>query len=112
MVETTLFKQCTNCLKTGIEVYLVLKNEKFYACPSCTVNYAKDRSGFAFMLENEVMIRNYHTKTDNRIFIIKGIYIHEECESGRLIFLVDKETGKHLKAMLDTNWLLLHTYKK
>lgn len=99
-------KRCSNCLKTKEDVYLVLKNENYYSCTECTVNYAKNRKGTAFLLNEEVFINNYHSKTDNRIFIIKGIYIFEECESGRNIFLVDKETGKPLKNMLDVNWLM------
>lgn len=69
------------------------------------VAYAKNRKGEAFLLDQEVLLKNYHSKTDGRVFIIKGIYIFEECESGRLIFLIDKETNKHLKVMLDVNWL-------
>lgn len=69
------------------------------------VTYAKDRTGYAFVLEQDVYVKKYHSKTEGRIFVIKGIYIHEECESGRMIYLVDKETGNPLKAMLDVNWL-------
>lgn len=96
---------CSNCLKSKDDVYLVLKNEGYYACTSCTVTYAKDRNGYAFLLQQEVLLNKYHTKTNGRIFIIKGIYIFEECESGRMIYLVDKETGNPLKSMLDVNWL-------
>lgn len=98
-------KRCSNCLKTKEDVFLVLKNENYYACPECTVTYAKNRYGVAFLLDEDVYIRKYHTKTDGRIFTIKGIFIHEECESGRMIFLIDKETGNVLKSMLDINWL-------
>lgn len=107
-------KVCTNCLKSREDVFQVFMGENFYACPGCTVNYAKDRTGFAFMLKNEVTIKNglmdipFWTKCKDRVFVIKGIYIHEECESGRMIFLVDKVTGRNLKSMLDVNWLKLH----
>lgn len=69
------------------------------------VDYAKDRTGYAFLLNQDVYLKKYHSKTDGRIFVIKGIYIHEECESGRMIYLVDKETGNPLRSMLDVNWL-------
>ncbi len=106
LMTKTLFKKCSNCLKDKEDVFLVLKNENYYACPDCMVNYGKNRNGLAFLLDEEVFIKKYHTKTDGRIFIIKGIFIHEECESGRLIFLIDKETGNPLKSMLDINWLM------
>lgn len=99
-------KKCSNCLKTKSDVYLVLKNDNYYSCPECTVTYGKNRKGIAFLLDEEVFINNFHSKTDNRIFVIKGLYIFEECESGRLVFLIDKETSAPLKSMLDVNWLM------
>lgn len=97
--------KCTNCLLDYEGVYLVLKNENYYACPNCSVTYGKDRTGYAFILEQEVYVNKYHSMTNGRIFIVKGIFIHEECESGRMIYLVDKETGRPLNRMLDVNWL-------
>lgn len=99
---------CSNCLEENENVFLVLVNsreESYYSCPNCSVTYGKDRNGKAFLLEEEVLIKNYHTKTDGRTFIIKGIYIHEECESGRMVYLIDKETEKPLRVILDVNWL-------
>ena len=98
--------KCSNCSKDKADVFLVLSNEQFYSCEGCMVTYAKDRSGFAWMLNQEVKLKDmFSSKTNGRVFILKGIYIHEDCESGRLVFLVDKETGRPLKYMLDCNWL-------
>ena len=96
---------CSNCMEDREDVFMVLPEKKYSACPKCSVNYAKDRTGFAFMLDDEVFIPTYHSKTESRVFVVKGIFIFEECESGRMIYLVDKETQRPLKSILDTNWL-------
>jgi hypothetical protein len=97
---------CTNCLNEGDDVIVVLTEKKYYACPNCIVTYAKDRTGEAFLLEEEVYLRPLYAKTEGRRFVIKGIYIMEECESGRMIHVHDKETGRPFKSVLDTNWLI------
>jgi hypothetical protein len=84
----------------------LLPKKKYNVCGKCSVTYAKDRKGRIFVLDEEVYINEYHQKTNDRIFIIKGIYITEECESGWMIFLADKETGKYLKSVLNVNWLI------
>ena len=84
----------------------VLPKKKYVACSKCSVTYGKNRNGQTFVLSEEVMLNRYHAKTENRVFVIEGIYIMEECESGRMCLLVDKETGKKLKSVLDINWLL------
>lgn len=99
---------CSNCLEENESVFLVLvnsRNESYYSCPKCSVTYGKNRTGEAFVLEQEVLISKYHSKTEGRTFVIKGIYIMEECESGRMVYLMDKETNKPLRTILDINWL-------
>lgn len=97
---------CTNCLHESEDVIAVLPDKKYFACPKCTVTYAKDRTGEAFLINEEVYLKSLYEKTQGRVFIIKGIYIMEECESGRMIHVHDKETGKPFKSVLDTNWLI------
>lgn len=100
--------RCSNCLEEKDSVFLVLtngRNENYYSCPSCSVTYGKNRDGDAFLLDQEVLLNRYHSATTGRPFLIKGIFIMEECESGRMCYLVDKETQKPLKSLLDINWL-------
>jgi hypothetical protein len=97
---------CTNCIEENKTVFELIPEKKINCCDKCSVTYGKNRNGIAFILGEEVMIRNYHEKTDNRIFLLKAIFINEECESGRMCYLVDKETSKPLKSLLDINWLL------
>lgn len=97
---------CHGCMQDSEDAQFLLAEIKYAFCGGCAVDYAKGRRDWSFALEEEVMIKEWHKKVENRIFIIKGIYIFEECESGRMIFLVDKETQRPLKTMLDTNWLL------
>lgn len=97
---------CSNCVDEHPEAFEVLPEKKYNACPKCAVTYAKNRNGIAFLLDEDVMIKEYHKGTNDRIFTIKGIYIMEECESGRMIYLIDKETERPLKSVLDTNWLI------
>lgn len=107
MPQKRQMNRCSNCLIESEEVFVVLSDKKYFGCPKCLVTYAKDRDGNAFMMEEEVFISHgYHPKTNGRLFVIKGIYIMEECESGRMIYLIDKETGNNLKSVLDTNWLI------
>lgn len=97
---------CHGCMEDREDANFLLAEIPYAFCSGCTVTYAKGRSGWIFALNEEVMIKEWHRKTEGRIFIVKGIYIFEECESGRLIFLVDRETQRPLKDALDTNWLL------
>jgi len=97
--------RCSNCLVEAENVFQVVENRDYFACPNCQVDYAKNRNGIAFLLNEEVNISGAHPKMDNRIFVIKGIYIFEECESGRMCLLVDKETGRDTKSIYDVNWL-------
>jgi len=97
---------CSNCMEENESVVELLPDKKYHVCNKCSVTYAQDRNRVTFILDEEVMIRKYHPKTEGRTFIIKGIYIMEECESGRMIYLIDKETGKNLKSVLDTNFLI------
>lgn len=96
---------CSNCKKDYDVDLFPSEDGRLRFCISCRVGYAKNRSGFAFMTANEVFIKDYHPKTNGRIFIIKDIFIYESCESGRMVYLVDKETGRPLRAMIDANWL-------
>lgn len=98
--------RCSNCLTESVLVKQVLPEKKYFACPSCSVTYAKDRTGTAFLLDEEVYLGPLYSATQGRVFVIKGIYIMEECESGRMIHVHDKQTGKPLKSVLDTNWLI------
>ena|ERR1700749_1774209 len=97
--------RCSNCLDESVLVFEVISN-KYFSCPKCSVTYAKDRNGVAFMLDEEVYLMPVYSATSGRVFTIKGIYIMEECESGRMIHVHDKETGKPFKSVLDTNWLI------
>lgn len=97
---------CSNCMEDREDVFEVLPEKKYNSCPKCSVIYAKNRIGEAFLLDEEVNVKQgYNSKLDGRPLIIKGIFIMEECESGRMIFMHDKESGKPLKMILDTNWL-------
>jgi hypothetical protein len=98
--------KCSNCLSEGDDVVLVSAKRKYYACPKCIVTYGRDRDGSTFFPNDEVYIKpGYHSACNGRIFIITGIFIFEECESGRLVTLKDKETGNPFKSELDINWL-------
>lgn len=97
---------CSNCMEENDSVFEVLPEKKYNACAKCSVTYGKDRTGYAFIPDQEVYINDYHQKSNGRVFVIKGIFINEECESGRLVYLIDKETGKPLKSVLDCNWLI------
>lgn len=97
--------RCSNCLDESVLVFPVIPG-KYFSCPKCSVTYAKSRTGEAFMLDEDVYLRPLYSATDGRVFVIKGIYIMEECESGRMIHVFDKITGKPFKSVLDTNWLI------
>lgn len=97
--------RCNNCLTEGDDVFAVIP-DKYFSCPKCSVTYAKDRTGQAFLLDEEVNLAPMNEATNGRIFVVKGIYIMEECESGRMIHVHDKETGRPFKRILDTNWLI------
>lgn len=97
---------CTNCMEENDTVVEVLPEKKYNACAKCKVGYGKNRKGETFFPDEEVYLNNYHAKTYKRLFVIKGIFIMEECESGRMCLLIDKETGNKLKSVLDINWLI------
>lgn len=97
--------RCSNCHNDyEIELFKTESGDLQF-CVNCKTTYGKNRSGFAFMQGVEVNIVNYHKLTEGRIFIVKSIFIYENCESGRVAYLVDKETEKPLKKFLDVNWL-------
>ncbi len=98
--------RCSNCLEEREDVVLALPSRKYYVCGACAVTYGKNRKGEIFFPNEEVHIDDFNPKTNGRIFIITGIYILEECESGRMVTLKDKETDRPLKTELDINWLL------
>lgn len=89
-------------------VVMVCESRKYTACNNCKVNYGKNREAVTFYAEEEVLLHdggNFKI-LKNRLLIIKGIYIFEECESGRMVWLKDKETNKPLKNIFDINWLI------
>lgn len=98
--------KCSNCLVESDSVIKPVDNRDYYVCDTCSVTYGKNRIGQTFVLDEDVNINNYHPGMDNRVFSIKGIYIFEESESGRMVLLEDKETGRKTKAIFDINWLL------
>ncbi len=89
-------------------VVMICEERKYSVCNKCTVTYGKDRNGITFFPDEEVLLINggNFTKLINRPLIIKGIYIFEESESGRIVWLKDKETDKPLKNIFDINWLI------
>ena len=100
-----MVNRCSNCLTESEDVFQVVENRDYFACPRCMVDYGKNRKGVAFLLNEEVFI-NFNPKMVGRIFTIKGIYIFEESESGRMVLLEDKETGRPSKSIYDINCLI------
>jgi hypothetical protein len=99
--------RCSNCLHEGPDVVRALVKREYYVCPKCSVTYGKSRDGTTFLLNEEVYVKpGFSAQLNGRIVIITGIFIFEECESGRMMTLKDKETGKPFKTELDINWLL------
>lgn len=99
---------CSNCMEENESVVMVCEDRKYAACSKCSVTYGKDRYGNTFFPEEEVLLRdggNFKMLRD-RLLIIDGIYIFEECESGRMVLLRDKETNKKLTHIFDVNWLI------
>lgn len=98
--------KCSNCLIESKEVVRALIKREYYVCPKCSVTYGKDRFGNTFLVDEEVHMKpGFSSKMDGRIFVITGIFIFEECESGRIVTLNDKETGRPFKSEVDINWL-------
>lgn len=97
---------CDGCLNDAEVVCEIDAETRFKFCKNCCVTYAKGRRDWTFSLDEEVMIKNWHKKSDNEVFVIKGIFILEECQSGRMIHLVHRDTNRPFKGLLDTNWLL------
>ncbi len=89
-------------------VIMVCESRNYCACSRCIVTYGKDRNGVTFFPEEEVLLKDggNFKKLINRHLIIKGIYIFEESESGRMVWLKDKEADKPLKNIFDINWLI------
>jgi hypothetical protein len=97
---------CSNCDGECEDGMITDGYGRLSFCDKCRVLYGKNRDGFAFMVGNDVNIKdNYHSACVGRIFNIRHIFIHENSESGRVAYLVDKETERPLKGMLDVNWL-------
>lgn len=96
---------CSSCNKNKDEVFEILIEKGTHDCKKCMSCYGKNRDGLSFMVPEEVLINNFHPMTNGRIFQLKAIHIYDGCESGKKAFLIDKQTGRHLKYMLDTNWL-------
>jgi hypothetical protein len=105
---------CSNCLEERPDVVPVCEDRNYNACGNCSVTYGKNRYGETFVLDEEVHLKEggLFTKLVNRLLVIVGIYIFEECESGRMVLMKDKETGKTLKHIFDINWLTKKTNKK
>jgi hypothetical protein len=101
------FNRCSGCHRDYEVPLFPSEDGSLRFCISCHVTYAKNREGFAFMNGNEVYVSGYNKMCEGRIFIIKGIFIYESCESGRVVHLVDKETGRPMKKMIDVNWLTI-----
>lgn len=97
--------RCSNCLHEGTDVVRALVKREYFVCPKCSVTYGKNRNGIAFLLNEGVYIRGYSPKMEGRVFVITGIFIFEECESGRMVTLKDKETDRPFKNEVDVNWL-------
>jgi hypothetical protein len=89
-------------------VVMICEDRKYAACSKCTVTYGQDGKGDTFFPEEEVLLKDggNFTKLINRPLIIEGIYIFEECMSGRMVLLRDKETNKKLTHIFDINWLI------
>jgi hypothetical protein len=89
-------------------VKMICEDRNYAVCEKCTVTYGKDRNGITFFPDEEVILKDggNFKMLINRPLIIKGIYIFEECESGRMVWLEDKETKKPLKNIFDINWLI------
>jgi NAD-dependent SIR2 family protein deacetylase len=99
--------RCSNCHQEYEEKDL-FKTElgQLQFCMNCKTPYGKNRHGYAFMQGMEVHVVNYHSATEGRIFVVKSIFIYEGgSESGRMVYLVDKETEKPMKKFLDINYL-------
>ncbi len=99
---------CSNCMEENESVKMICEDRKYAACEKCEVAYGENRNGITFLPKEEVLLKdggNFKILRD-RPLIIKGIYIFEKCESGRMVWLKDKETDKPLKNIFDINWLI------
>lgn len=99
---------CSNCMEENESVVMVCEDRKYAVCNKCEVAYGKNRDGVTFFPDEEVLLKdggNFKVLKE-RPLIIKGIYIFEECESGRMVLLRDKETNKKLTHIFDINWLI------
>lgn len=99
---------CSNCLEERDDVILICEQRKYCACSRCTVTYGKDRYGETYFPGEAVYVKDgvNYTQLRNRLLTIIGIYIFEECESGRMVWCKDNETQKPLKIIFDINWLI------
>jgi len=97
---------CSNCLHEGEDVVRALVKREYYVCPKCSVAYGKDRYGNTFILDEEVFVKDgLNAQLNGRPVVITGIFIFEEAESGRMVTLKDKQSGKSYKSEVDINWL-------
>lgn len=89
-------------------VIMVCEDRKYAACSECEVGNGKDRNGVSFFKGEAVLLKdggNFKILKD-KIQTIQGIYIFEDCESGRMVLLKDNESNKTLKRIFDINWLI------
>jgi hypothetical protein len=97
---------CHGCMSDKNDASFLLPEIKYAFCSDCSCDVAVNRKGDEFRIGEGVFLDKFHLKTEGRVFVIRGIYSVANCESGKMIFLIDKETQRPLKSMLDTNWLL------
>ena len=99
--------RCSNCAVEGEELTKVFPRREDLVCSNCTVSEGKDRFGNVYRVEEEVHVKSgLSSKMDGRVFVITGMYLFGACESGIMITMMDKETGRPLKTELDINWII------
>lgn len=96
---------CSNCNHNFTQELFTTEKNTLSFCPNCRGTHGKNREGFAFMQGTEATTYNYHPAADGRVFVIKDVFFYSGCESGTVVFLIDKETQKPMKSFLDVNWL-------
>lgn len=68
---------------------------------------AKNRKGVTFRIGEEIMMVDspiQYPAMLGQLLIIEDIIPWDNCESGFMIQVKHKETGKSFKSRLDTNW--------
>lgn len=99
---------CSNCMEENESVVMVCEDRKYAACSKCEVDCGDNRNGVTFFKGEAVLLKdggNFKILKD-KIQTIQGIYIFEDCESGRMVLLKDNESNKTLKRIFDINWLI------